>query len=561
MSSVNTSGAIAIRHPGSQGSSISDVSVNLGLGENQAYSAFDNPPGQGGGLYNVKVVGGQYAVTTNRDVRYPAIVGAEFTDQSIAAVQLSTFSSLVMTGFYISSNFTSYGILMSDFCSGCGFANNLNLVDGLFELNQSDSVAIKNEGDKSIYLDNVYFQGTTTYKLFEGQNTSLLWYEAQPLHAKDYIYYGKNSAVSDNGLLDPDAMGKHRGNIVTTTNVSTLQDLFSKHIWGNSFPSFEDEDMVNAKTATDINGIQYNLGTADDTVALQNLINDHQKIFLPAGTYSVSNSLHLKKDTVLIGAEKHTTRLKAVGNWPKGEPIIMLDPLLSVEDAKNATTIISRLSLISSGGIQNPMRKNAFLHWTAGRHSIVRDISIGTELYQGTALSTEDSSNTPAFHIYETGGGRWYGIFGEWTFLKFNSGAPGYRALKVENTKDYGEPLQIYGLSIERSRSNPQMEISYARNVSIYSFKVESNDGPKIEDKANDVLHINNAENINVIGLNGRASPADNIIKVTDSKTLKLINVSSVTPQSEYTAINTDFFESISGSKNAYLIDPAPTAP
>lgn len=236
----------------------------------------------------------------------------------------------------------------------------------------------------------------------------------------------------------------------------------------------------------------------------------------------------------------------------------MLDPLLSVQQAKDATTLVSRLSLISSGGIYNPMRKNAFLHWTAGRNSIVRDISIGTEKYQGTPLSTEENSNTPAFHIYETGGGRWYGIFGEWTFLKFNSGAPGYRALKIENTKIHAQPLSIYGLNVERSRSNPQMEIDHAKNVTIYSFKTESNNGPKIDDKANDVLHINDSENINVIGLTGRAGPTHNIVNVTSSNNLKLINVSSVIPRSDYSAINTDYFDTISGSKNAYLIDPVP---
>ena len=558
LSSANSSGAIAIRHPGSQGCSISDVSVDLGLDQNQAYSAFDNPPGQGGGLYNVKVTGGRYAVTTNSDVRYPVIVGAEFIDQSIAAIDLSAFSSLVMTGFHIKSRFFSNGILISNFCSGCGFANNLNLVDGLIDLGQGESIAIRNEGDKSIYLDNVYFRGTSTYKLFHGQNTPELWYDGETLHAKNYIYFGKNTARSDSGLLDLDAPGQQRGSIIAIDAAASVHKLISKHIWDDFFPTFEDDDVVNAESATDINGIQYTLGTADDTVALQNLINDHQKVFLPSGSYNVSNSLHLRKDSVLIGAEKHATKLRAVGNWPKGEPIIKLDPLLSAQEAKEATTVVSRLSLISSGGVQNAMRKNAFLHWTAGRNSMIRDISIGTETYQGTALSTQEISNTPAFHIYETGGGRWYGIFGEWTFLKFNSGAPGYRALKIENTKDYAQPLQIYGLNVERSRSNPQMEIDHAKNVSIYSLKTESNDGPKAEDKANDVLHINNSENINVIGLTGRAGPTYNIVKVTNSNNLKLINVSSVIPRSDYAAINTDYFESISGSKNAYLIDPVP---
>ncbi len=558
LSSANTSGAIAIRHPGSQGSSISDVNVDLGSGQNGAYSAFDNPPGQGGGLYNVKVTGGNYAVTTNRDVRYPVIVGAEFIDQSVAAIDLSAHSSLVMTGFHIKSRFLINGIQMSNFCSGCGFANNVNLIDGVIDLDHSQSIAIKNSGDKGIYLDNVYFRGASAYELFLGANTPDYWYQGETLHAEDFIYLGKKSAISDNGLFSPDSAGQQRGTITLADTSPPLNDLFAIHIWDSDFPSFEDDDVVNAKTATDMHGNLYSLGTADDTVALQNLINDHQKIFLPSGTYTVSDSLILRKDTVLLGAEKHSTRIRAVGDWPLGAPIIKIDPYLVEADARDATTIVAGLNLISSGGGADAMRKNSFLHWTAGRNSIVRDISVGTEAYHGTAASDEQISNTPAFYIHATGGGRWYGVFGEWTNLKFNTGEPGYRALKVENTLMYSEPLQIYGLNIERNRSNPQMEVNHAANVSIYSFKVESHYGPLAEDKANDPLHISNAENIKVIGLTGGAKPEDNVIKIRNSTDIELINISSVLPQSDYMAIDTGLHDSIPGTINAYLLGTVP---
>ena len=504
------------------------------------------------------MTGGQYAVTTNRDVRYPVIVGAEFIDQSAAAVQLSAFSSLVMTGFHIKSSFASEGILMSAFCSNCSFANNLNLIDGLIDLSDGQAIAVNNEGDKSIFLKDVFFSGGSSYQLFAGPNAPVHWYSGQTLHARDYLYFGRHSALSDNGVLNPDALGEQRGSLVAADQVPSVQELLARHIWNDSFPSFEDDDVVNAKTATDTNGQLYILGTADDTLALQNLINDHQKIFLPAGSYRVSQSLHLRKDTVLIGGEKHATKLLASGNWPLGEPILKIDPTLSEQEARQATTIVSRIMLSSSGGFQDAMRKNSFLHWTAGRHSTVRDIAMGTDDYHGAAASDEMISNRPAFHIYDTGGGRWYGIFGEWTSLKFNTGDPGYRALKIENTVHYGEPLQIYGLNIERTRSNPQMEINNASNVSIYSFKAESHDGPLPEDVANDVLHINNADNISVIGLTGRATPVNNVIKVDNSQDIKLINISSIVPQTDYTAINTGFSDSIHGDKNAYLIDTAP---
>ena len=61
-----------------------------------------------------------------------------------------------------------------------------------------------------------------------------------------------------------------------------------------------------------------------------------------------------------------------------------------------------------------------------------------------------------------------------------------------------------------------------------------------------------------LIGLTGGAVPNDNVIKVDNSTDIKLINISSVLPGSDYMAINTGSSDSMSGSKNAYLMGSVP---
>ncbi len=75
-------GAIGIRHSGSQGSTLQDVTVQA----EGAYAGLSNCCGQGGGTYNVEVIGGRYGITIDRGSRFPLLVACVFRDQTDASV-------------------------------------------------------------------------------------------------------------------------------------------------------------------------------------------------------------------------------------------------------------------------------------------------------------------------------------------------------------------------------------------------------------------------------------------------------------------------------------------
>ena len=75
-------GAIGIRHSGSQGSTLQDSVIQA----QGAYAGMSNCCGQGGGTYNVEVIGGQYGIAIDRNSRFPLLVACAFRGQTKAAV-------------------------------------------------------------------------------------------------------------------------------------------------------------------------------------------------------------------------------------------------------------------------------------------------------------------------------------------------------------------------------------------------------------------------------------------------------------------------------------------
>ena len=86
----DNSGAVGIRHAGSQGSTLENVYVNA----TGAYAGFYNVPGQGGGTYKIKVEGGKHAIYGNDQARYPMIAGAEFINQTDSSILWAGQSNL-----------------------------------------------------------------------------------------------------------------------------------------------------------------------------------------------------------------------------------------------------------------------------------------------------------------------------------------------------------------------------------------------------------------------------------------------------------------------------------
>jgi len=607
LTSPGTSEAIAIRNNGSQGSSISDVKVELGYNNNASFSAFDNPPGQGGGLLNVEVIGGKYAVTTNPDVRFPVIVGAKFHHQSIAAIQFDAETNLVMTGFDIISITGGNAVEISNRNAQSPGFNNINLVDGRIMLmgvgenflgETIDKPAINNPTNKSISLHNVFIRGlNSNAQNFEVLSNlpDVIATFPQFLSAQEYINGGSgqfvqgepnNARLLENGTLM--TSNWTHGSIASSPGPNASA-LIENHVSSDAnFPSFDGEGIFSALNTRDSNGNNFittsldaagnpfidtsNLSKATRfTNELQAMLNVKGKVFLPAGDHRITGPIRLNKDNVLIGSGKQSTSLVAIADeqnqrWERGAPIIDTADM-TVDEANSSKTVLAHIALRSAGGTgSDAQRRNSFIDWKAGENSIVRDISIATEDFQGShgaggntntdTGSNDDVSNQAAVLISETGGGRWYGFHGEWTRLRFNTDQDDYHAIEVSNTSN---PLSFYALNVERVRSEPQISLENANNVSFYSLKAEANvfNGSNIEQ--NDIIHINDSDNVRLVSLIGNYSPnsGSSALRVSNSSNIKALNIRSVirNNQESYDAIDdVNNNRAIPGNFNAYLI-------
>src|SRR3569833_1994625 len=105
-------------------------------------------------------------------------------------------------------------------------------------------------------------------------------------------------------------------------------------------------------------------GKTDDTAALQKAIDTHRVVYLPLGVYRVTDTLHLKKASVLIGLQPSLTQIALADNTPAyagvGEPKALL------QSADGGDAIVSGEGLFT-GGV-NP-RATAML-WSAGENSL-----------------------------------------------------------------------------------------------------------------------------------------------------------------------------------------------
>jgi hypothetical protein len=111
-------------------------------------------------------------------------------------------------------------------------------------------------------------------------------------------------------------------------------------------------------------------GVSDDTAALQRAIDTHRVVYLPSGFYRVTDTLHLRPDTVLLGLHPAITQLSIPDNSPAFAGLGGVVPL--VQTAKGGTTTMSGIGLFT--GRVNP--RASALNWRAGAASLLDDVKI-----------------------------------------------------------------------------------------------------------------------------------------------------------------------------------------
>jgi polygalacturonase/sugar lactone lactonase YvrE len=230
-------------------------------------------------------------------------------------------------------------------------------------------------------------------------------------------------------------------------------------------------EWVNLKTAGAVGD-----GSTDDTKAIQEAINKHQVIYVPQGSYRISEPVKLKANTVLIGLHPLGTHFALAEDAPAfsgfGGPVAML------EAPTGGTNILTGIGLYTA---RNNYRAVA-CKWMAGENSMVDDVKFigghGT-MTPGPQLAwkweerkqpdrrTNDRSD-PAWDtqywslwVTQNGGGIFKNIWSASTYA-----SSGFYA---DNTNTRG---RIYALSVEHHVRN-EVRFNHVSNWDVYALQLE----------------------------------------------------------------------------------------
>lgn len=497
----HNSGAVGIRHAGSQGCTIEGIRI---LAEG-AFAGFYDSPGQGGGVYNSVVEGARYGVFATKPARYPLFVGCRFLDQQDEAIHWEGHTLMSLVGFHIRKKTDTPPIRLVE--RGPKPSRGLALIDGVIEA--AGQTAVDNRARKALTLNNVYVRGTKDIVSVNKQERL----QAQEGWTKvsQYVFTGKGYVSLLGDRVHPE------GYVIAAASQSaapSVDELIEPHLWGSSFPSFEDTDMANVRAYGAIPD-----DDKDDTAAIKKALSSKRSVLLPKGVYLISDTIVLGADNHLFGVGKTASVLRENPAWNASPGT----PMLTTVDDANAGPSLSFILLETTSPNVTPV------HWKAGRQSIVRDIMVGPkDAYYGQKLA-----GTPhhTFLISHSGGGRWYAVAAEWGHLHGSTRHKDYSHLLVNGTR---EPLSFYGLNIERDAVWPQSEIRDASNVTIYYMKAEASNWPKGEHGPG-VLLVNRSSNIRLFGFAGNARPkgAANV-KVVDSHDIRLLQVAGTKPSDDF---------------------------
>jgi hypothetical protein len=237
-------------------------------------------------------------------------------------------------------------------------------------------------------------------------------------------------------------------------------------------------------------------GVTDDTVALQNAINQHPVLYVPSGRYLLHDTLTLRPDTVLIGLHPSTTQFDLSDGTPGFEGPDAPKPLLLAPSG--GANIVTGLGIFTGGF--NP--RAVGLLWHAGKSSLVDDVRFlgghGTNAPDGTRINPYNSTHSadpnphrpwdsqyPSLWI-DGGGGTFANIwtpdtFAQAGFVVSNTAIPGFvyevssehhvRAeFKFRNVSNW----ELYALQTEEESGESQnassLEIDGSSNLTIANY-------------------------------------------------------------------------------------------
>ena len=266
--------------------------------------------------------------------------------------------------------------------------------------------------------------------------------------------------------------------------------------------------------------------SSDDTAAIQKAIDEHPAIYIPEGRYVVTNTLHLKPDTVLIGLDPSMTQF----DIPDGTAAFQGPgaPVPLIETPEGGHNIVIGIGLYTNG--INDRAVGAL--WRSGADSLMDDVRFlgghGTNAADGTRINPYNNTHTadpdihrrwdsqyPSLWVTNGGGGTFADIWTPSTFAQ--------AGLYVSDTTTRG---RVYELSSEH-HVRSEVKLDRVENWEIIALQTEEERG---ESGFALPLEISRSRNITVANYHGYRvissyQPFCCAVKVSDSSHIQIRNM------------------------------------
>ena len=267
-------------------------------------------------------------------------------------------------------------------------------------------------------------------------------------------------------------------------------------------------------------------GVTDDTAAIQKAIDEHPTLYIPMGRYLVTDTIHLRPNTVLIGLDPSMTQFDLKDESPGFQGIGA--PRALLEAPSGGHNIVTGIGLFT-GGI-NDRAVGAL--WKAGADSLMDDVRFlgghGTNAADGTRMNPYNNTHTgdpnpryrwdaqfPSLWITDGGGGTFADIWTPSTFAE--------AGLLISNTST---PGRVYELSSEHHVRN-EIRLDRVENWELDALQTEEERG---ESPAALPLEIARSKNITVANYHGYRvissyAPFPYAVEVSESSGIRIRNM------------------------------------